>query len=67
MSEKQKRLEALRNQLTIISDYMNKLTEISKKYLPETEKMKEICVAQQKNVKKALEILNELSELEKTK
>ena len=66
MSEKQKRIQALRKHLLILNDTMNQLSEMSKRIPPEDkERMKGICDAQQKNIKNALEILDELSELEK--
>jgi len=65
MSEKHKRILELGKQLSILSDYMNQLSEMSKKYLPKTKEMKEICDAGQKAVKEALEIFKEISELKK--
>jgi len=48
-----------------INDYMKQLSEMSNQYQPKTEEMKAICDAGQRAVKRALEILKDISELEK--
>ena len=65
MSEIQKHITKLRKQLLMIDNNMKQLMEISKSIPNGTVLMKPICDAQQKNIKNALKIMEEISKLVK--